>query len=410
MAREFKQITGTITKINAPYFAEKRNVWVMMVKTNENWVAINSRDEVKIKQYHQLLEQQKTALNLNLKVQATTLEGNWLKAAEYSAGMIRQAKIEDPHEMMNAVASHIKVINDTRNVPTVEVACDLFIAKQFKRQLSHYTEKDYRRLVRELKDRFGKRLVAELTSTELTAFIEELEHPVSQRARYIYLKAFMSFCGGKLNPHCEGVAWVKPGLLQWEAPKTDMHEIQVYSYEQIIQLLKRASEKKVLPYFIFRLYGMCRFDEMFRLIEIQAKIKNHPLISLEHERITFNAEVYKKRSRGEHRGRFYNKVHPTFIAWLKKFSDEDASLNISEWMERAIRRTIKQDGDDRNLLRHTAITYHCIAFRNPLQTAYIAGNSVSIIQNHYLNMNLPEEDALKLYQLTPDVAKSLGIV
>ena len=382
----------------------------MMVKTNENWVAINSRDEVKIKQYHQLLEQQKTALNLNLKVQATTLEGNWLKAAEYSAGMIRQAKIEDPHEMMNAVASHIKVINDTRNVPTVEVACDLFIAKQFKRQLSHYTEKDYRRLVRELKDRFGKRLVAELTSTELTAFIEELEHPVSQRARYIYLKAFMSFCGGKLNPHCEGVAWVKPGLLQWEAPKTDMHEIQVYSYEQIIQLLKRASEKKVLPYFIFRLYGMCRFDEMFRLIEIQAKIKNHPLISLEHERITFNAEVYKKRSRGEHRGRFYNKVHPTFIAWLKKFSDEDASLNISEWMERAIRRTIKQDGDDRNLLRHTAITYHCIAFRNPLQTAYIAGNSVSIIQNHYLNMNLPEEDALKLYQLTPDVAKSLGIV
>ncbi len=410
MAREFKQITGTITKINAPYFAEKRNVWVMMVKTNENWVAINSRDEVKIKQYHQLLEQQKTALNLNLKVQATTLEGNWLKAAEYSAGMIRQAKIEDPHEMMNAVASHIKVINDTRNVPTVEVACDLFIAKQFKRQLSHYTEKDYRRLVRELKDRFGKRLVSELTSTELTAFIEELEHPVSQRARYIYLKAFMSFCGGKLNPHCEGVAWVKPGLLQWEAPKTDMHEIQVYSYEQIIQLLKRASEKKVLPYFIFRLYGMCRFDEMFRLIEIQAKIKNHPLISLEHERITFNAEVYKKRSRGEHRGRFYNKVHPTFIAWLKKFSDEDASLNISEWMERAIRRTIKQDGDDRNLLRHTAITYHCIAFRNPLQTAYIAGNSVSIIQNHYLNMNLPEEDALKLYQLTPDVAKSLGIV
>jgi len=301
MAREFKQITGTITKINAPYFAEKRNVWVMMVKTNENWVAINSRDEVKIKQYHQLLEQQKTALNLNLKVQATTLEGNWLKAAEYSAGMIRQAKIEDPHEMMNAVASHIKVINDTRNVPTVEVACDLFIAKQFKRQLSHYTEKDYRRLVRELKDRFGKRLVSELTSTELTAFIEELEHPVSQRARYIYLKAFMSFCGGKLNPHCEGVAWVKPGLLQWEAPKTDMHEIQVYSYEQIIQLLKRASEKKVLPYFIFRLYGMCRFDEMFRLIEIQAKIKNHPLISLEHERITFNAEVYKKRSRGEHR-------------------------------------------------------------------------------------------------------------
>ena len=410
MAREFKQITGTITKINAPYYAEKRGLWVMMVKSNNSWVAINSRDEVKIKEYHALLEQQRSALNLNLKVQATTLEGNWLKAAEYSAGMIQQAKIADPHEMMNAVATHIKVINETKNIPTVETACDLFITKQLKRQLSHYTEKDYRRLVRELKVRFGKRLVSELTSTELTAFIEELEHPVSQRARYIYLKSFMSFCGGKLNPHCEGISWVKPGLLQWEPPKTDMHEIQVYSYDQIIQLLKRASEKKVLPYFIFRLFGMCRFDEMFRMIEIQDKIKNHPLISIENERITFNAQVYKKRSRGEHRGRFYNKVHPTFLSWLKKFSDEDASLNISEWMERAIRRTIKQEGNDRNLLRHTAITYHCIAFRNPLQTAYIAGNSVGIIQNHYLNMNIPEEDALKLYQLTPEVAKHLGIV
>jgi len=321
MAREFKQITGTITKINAPYYAEKRRLWVMMVKSNNSWVAINSRDEVKIKEYHALLEQQKSALNLNLKVQATTLEGNWLKAAEYSAGMIQQAKIADPHEMMNAVATHIKVINETKNIPTVETACDLFITKQLKRQLSHYTEKDYRRLVRELKNRFGTRLVSELTSTELTAFIEELKHPVSQRARYIYLKSFMSFCGGKLNPHCEGISWVKPGLLQWEPPKTDMHEIQVYSYDQIIELLRRASEKKVLPYFIFRLFGMCRFDEMFRMIEIQDKIKNHPLISIENERITFNAQVYKKRSRGEHRGRFYNKVHPTFLSWLKKFSD-----------------------------------------------------------------------------------------
>jgi len=155
MAREFKQITGTITKINVPYYAEKRGLWVMMVKSNNNWVAINSRDEAKIKEYHALLEQQRSALNLNLKVQATTLEGNWLKAAEYSAGMIQQAKIADPHEMMNAVATHIKVINETKNIPTVETACDLFITKQLKRQLSHYTEKDYRRLVRELKNRFG---------------------------------------------------------------------------------------------------------------------------------------------------------------------------------------------------------------------------------------------------------------
>ena len=48
----------------------------------------------------------------------------------------------------------------------------------------------------------------------------------------------------------------------------------------------------------------------------------------------------------------------------------------------------------RNLLRHTAITYHCLAFKNPLQTAYIAGNSVSIIQNHYLRQQSGGENGV----------------
>jgi hypothetical protein len=58
MAREFKAITGKITKLNDPYFAEKRGLWVMMVKENDRWIAINSRDEAKIKAYHQQLQSQ----------------------------------------------------------------------------------------------------------------------------------------------------------------------------------------------------------------------------------------------------------------------------------------------------------------------------------------------------------------
>jgi len=146
---------------------------------------------------------------------------------------------------------------------------------------------------------------------------------------------------------------------------------------------------------------------MYRFTDIHAKVRGHPLISLEANRITFSAQVYKKRSRGEHRGRFYNNLHPTFLAWLKKFHAEDASLHCGEWAERSVRRSVK---DDRNLLRHSAITYHCLAFKNPLQTAYIAGNSVGIIQNHYLNMNVPEADALRLYDLTPAKAVELGIL
>jgi hypothetical protein len=49
MARAFRPITGNITKLNDPYFAEQRGMWVMMVKENDRWLAINSRDEAKIR-------------------------------------------------------------------------------------------------------------------------------------------------------------------------------------------------------------------------------------------------------------------------------------------------------------------------------------------------------------------------
>ena len=98
------------------------------------------------------------------------------------------------------------------------------------------------------------------------------------------------------------------------------------------------------------------------------------------------------------------------MARLRKFDDENVSIAYSEERERSVRLAIPGKAAERNLLRHTAITYHCLAFKNPLQTAYIAGNSVAIIQNHYLNMNVPEADALKLYELTPEKAKALGIL
>lgn len=403
MARAFKEISGNITKLNPPHFAADRGIWVMMVKENDRWIAINSRDEAKIRDYHALLETRRTAKTLNLSVQATTLTQERVKMAEYAYGILGDSQ---PKEIVDA-AQLLCQQKERGNVPTIADAADLFIAKQQKRQLAAYTIRDYGRLVKWLKATFGDRNLSTLTPDDVTAFIEEPKHPVSQRSRYIYLKSFLSFCGGKMNPHCNGHPWVKPGLIQWEPPKTDLHEIKVYSFDEIVELLKAAQKKGVLPHFIFRLFGLLRYDEMIRFTSIHPTVKGHPLISLEAQRITFNAQVYKKRSRGEHRGRFYNNLHPTFLAWLNKFANEGLEIRASDWTERAVRRSIK---DDRNLLRHTAITYHCLAFKNPLQTAYIAGNSVGIIQNHYLNMNVPEADALKLYQLTPAEAEKLGIL
>jgi len=40
MAKQLKPIEGHITQINAPRFAEDRNIWVMIVKENGKWQAV----------------------------------------------------------------------------------------------------------------------------------------------------------------------------------------------------------------------------------------------------------------------------------------------------------------------------------------------------------------------------------
>jgi len=99
MARAFKEITGNITKLNEPRFAADRGLWVMMVKENDRWIAINSRDEGKIREYHTLLSTRKTAITLNLSVQATTLSQERVKMAEYAYGILGDSQ---PKEIVDA--------------------------------------------------------------------------------------------------------------------------------------------------------------------------------------------------------------------------------------------------------------------------------------------------------------------
>ena len=406
MARAFKELTGNITKLNEPHFAVDRGIWVMMVKENDRWVAINSRDEGKIRDYHTLLVTRRSGQVLNVSVQPTTLSQEKVRMAEYAYGILGEAQPKEIVDAAQLLCQHKK----KQQAPTVIDAANLFYEKQSKRQLSEFTMRDYERLVKHLTQEFPTQRLSELTSHDLSRFIEQPTYLAGKRSRYIYVKAFVQFCAGKHNHYCNGTPWLTPTLLQWQQPKSEAKEVGVYSYDEIVALLQVAQKKQVLPYFIFRLFSLMRTEEMKRFIGIHPTVNGHPLISLEAKRISITNVIFKKRSDTNHRGRFYNNVHPTFMAWLEYFKEHNLSLNCGEDNYHSLRGSVATKTDMRNLLRHTAITYHCLAFKNPLQSAYIAGNSVGIIQNHYLNMNVPEADALKLYDLTPMKAKKLGMI
>lgn len=406
MARAFREIRGNITKLNPPHFASERNLWVMMVKENDQWIGLCSRNEEKIKAYHRQLETQQTAQNLNLTVQATTLTQERVKMAEYAFGILGQTPAQE-------IVQAVQFFNDHKakqQTPTISEAADLFYDRQSKRELSEFTLRDYRRLVTNLKLTFGTKRVAELTASDVTQFIEAVPYPAGKRARFIYLRAFLQFCSGKGNHHANGSSWLIGNPLQWQAPRTEMKEISVLKFDEIVRLLRSASDHRVLPYFIFRLFSMVRTEEMIRFVAIHPTVNGHPLINLEAQRISITNQIFKKRSHNQHRGRFYNQLHPTFLKWLEYFAKQECSLDCSPEMAFEVKQMAGRPVAERNVLRHTAITYHCLLTRDPVKTAYVAGNSFGIIQNHYLNMNVPNEDVAKLYDLTPNRARELGIL
>ena len=157
---------------------------------------------------------------------------------------------------------------------------------------------------------------------------------------------------------------------------------------------------------------MMRTHEYRRFIELGGQtVGTNRFIDLEKGRITINNFVYRKRGQSENRGRYYNELPSAFKQWLEYFKAEDISLSIKPKVVTKMLKKSKNPKDrSHNILRHTAITFHALKFSDPLRTSYIAGNSVGIITNHYLNMNVPKADAESFYDLTPTKAKELGIL
>jgi len=210
--------------------------------------------------------------------------------AEYAYGILGEAH---PKEIVDA-AQLLCQQKKAAVVPTVVAAAKLFFEKQEQRQLSEATMRDYRRLMRFIEKEFGEQRLSELTSQSLCQFIERPSYLAGKRSRYIYTKAFIQFCAGKHNSHCNGTPWVSPQVLQWQAPKSEAKDVSIYSFDEIVTLLTHAQRRGVLPYFVFRLFSMMRTEEMKRFIAIHPKVAEHPLISLEARRISITNHLFNQ--------------------------------------------------------------------------------------------------------------------
>ena len=401
MGKQLRNFEGRIDAVSQPRFAADRKVWVLMVKENGKWIAVVSRSEEKIKAHYDLIEANRIAQTINTSIQATFLSAAKVRTAEYAYSLLEKHSVED--QALIRAAELFAKQQPVLGSPLLSDCSSKFLLKQRKRNLSSATHNDYTYLLKELCEDFEGKRIGEITPTMWTAFIEKRKHPVTQRARFIYLKSFLNFCAGKNNPEATEQKWIDRVPLYWEMPKTEVQEIVSYSVDEVVDLLKRAKTNGSLGFFVMRLFSMMRTHEYRRFIELGGQtVGTNRFIDLENVRITVNNFVYRKRGQSENRGRYYNELPSAFRQWLEYFKAEDINLSIKPKVVTKMLKKSKNPKDrSHNILRHSAITFHALKFSDPLRTSYIAGNSVGIITNHYLNMNVPKSDAESFYDPAP---------
>ena len=325
MGKQLRNFEGRIDAVSQPRFAADRNVWVLMVKENGKWIAVVSRNEEKIKAHYDLIEAKRIAQTINTSVQATSLSASKVRTAEYAFSLLEKHSVEDQALIRAAelFAKQLPVLGS----PLLSDCSSKFLLKQKKRNLSSATYNDYTYLLKELCEDFDGKRIAEITPTMWTAFIEKRKHPVTQRARFIYLKSFLNFCAGKNNPEATEQKWIDRVPLYWEMPKTEVQEIVSYSFDEVVDLLKRAKTNGTLGFFVMRLFSMMRTHEYRRFIELGGQtVGTNRFIDVESGRITINNFVYRKRGQSENRGRYYNELPSAFKEWLEYFKAEGTSL------------------------------------------------------------------------------------
>ena len=411
-----KTYDGVIERVTEPAFSKKYNWWSFSVKHDGKWNSVTSRDKKSAQNQYKIYVRRSKANECGINLVSTPLTEQQLQIAQLAFNRldtVGHLKIDDDKTakvLIESVDFFIKNYTDYA-APTVNECVGLFLEKQQSRNLSEATLNDYKYLLNELMEQFGEERVSYLNAKRCKKFIEKREGDSQRRARFIYLKAFMEFCAGKKNIYCEDTPWLKRNPINWEMPKFEAKEIAVYTFDEIVELLKEARERGVLGHFIFRLFSMMRTKEMSRFTELGgSQVADNKFINLNEKRITINNLVYKKRGRAELRGRHYNDIPGVFVKWIKYLRDNEIPLECSLRHEKMTRGVVKRLNKVKNVIRHTAITYNTLKFRDALKTAYAAGNSVNVIQNHYLNMNVDEDDVRKLYELTPIRAKELGIL
>ncbi len=233
--------------------------------------------------------------------------------------------------------------------------------------------------LKRLQTHFGSRTVAELTGSNLVAFLEA-GHPAlkTYNNRRGILSTFFKFAFHR--------AWIAENPI----PRVPHHRIRrrrgmarTFTAAQVRDLmvhLEGFEGGRWVPY-----YALCLFAGIRPGVPYGEITKLKPeAISLEAGTISISAEMSKVR---EPRTVM---IQPNLAAWLRAYPLKKFPIVVGNFQQRRA-RFAKSLNLTHDVLRHTFISMFVAKFRSMGEAALQAGNSESIIRKHYLDLKSAEE-------------------
>ena len=419
MGRKPKRIEGVITGVRA---IEKHKTQFRIRYTLNGVPDASYRAEkADAEKLHKELSTRAVLVDSKERTAITWLSAEQLKQAELAYQILGNDGLLDLNEDIDAnlIATAARKFAEAvrRQGPpiTIETAFEQFVAHQISQNRSKKTLADYNRFIaKRFVTEHGQKKVYLLTSDICHTFVMGHATQLDRFKSYGYLNAFLNFCAGKGNPAIDPTInkpWLSRNPINFRKPVYELKPIESYKLSEVKLILKKAYETGSLGYTVFRLFTLCRFEELQRFVTLGggSRWESNKFVDLGTNQIDFPATVFKKRSNSQKRGRII-RIESTFLKWIEFCISKNLGFTYNRLKDENSRKVIpdkfgRNEGHN-NLFRHTAITFHVKAHKNPADTAYIAGTSTEKIDSNYYNARLNESDAIEFYRLTPE---SLGL-
>jgi len=298
---------------------------------------------------------------------------------------VETLKPYDGETITKAVEFYVAHSLRFRNAPPVADVIREFIAEREKLNQRDRNLADVRQRLNVFARTFGARKLAEITVEELAAWLRDPTWSARSQIHY-RRRVSMLYDFGIKRRWCE----VNTAALL-DNPETEDKDVECFTVEECARILEHADEAGCLPLVVFSLFAGLRRAEVCRL-----QWEN---VNLGARTITVSSKAAKKRSRR------VISINDTAAAWLAtcaktrgpvvNVSKQELDSRIKELETLAGLKAWKQNG-----LRHCFCTYHLAAGKDPVRTAYEAGNSAEIVKRCYVAL-ASEATAKRFWELRP---------